>query len=217
VRVCVLTAVVHAHQSGQTKKKMRSCTGPCKQSREIRTLTEAMKARQKCRVAGPTTGCWSKKAACIEEKQRVRRQTAVRCTQKETNNKGIYIYMHTHTHTSVCFSPSVRIRPDGGKHNRTPAEAHTSWYSRHLCHILESVGRHQRDTLGRKIQFTSLRGAGARAHERRTGVVAAEGAAAKGHCPCLGVGRQEMPGCLRVFRQAETLSGHLEAGEPALC
>jgi hypothetical protein len=29
-----------------------------------------------------------------------------------------------------------------------------------------------------------LRGAGACADERRTGVVAAEGAAAKGHCPC---------------------------------
>jgi hypothetical protein len=41
-------------------------------SHEKHTLTEAMKARQKCSVAGPTTGCWTKKAACIEEKQRVR-------------------------------------------------------------------------------------------------------------------------------------------------
>jgi hypothetical protein len=34
-----------------------------------------------------------------------------------------------------------------------------------------------------------LPGAGACAHERRTGVVAAEGAAAKGHCPRYGRAR----------------------------
>ena len=75
------------------------------------------------------------------------------------------------------------ICAEGGKHNRTPTQAHTSWYSRHLCHILESVGRHRRDTLIQKRQGTIFGGAGARAHERRTGVVAAEGAAAKDHCP----------------------------------
>ncbi len=42
------------------------------QSRETRTLTQAMKARQKRPVAGPTTGFGSNKAPCIEEKQRVR-------------------------------------------------------------------------------------------------------------------------------------------------
>jgi hypothetical protein len=68
-------------------------------------------------------------------------------------------------------------------------QVHTSRYSRHLCHILESVGRHRRDTLRRKIQVTTLRGAGARAHERRTSVVAAEVAAAKGHCPRYGRAR----------------------------
>jgi hypothetical protein len=68
-------------------------------------------------------------------------------------------------------------------------QAHTSWYSRHLCHILESVGRHRRDTLKRKIQGTVFRGTGARAHERRTGVVAAEGATAKGFCPRYGRAR----------------------------
>jgi hypothetical protein len=101
---------------------------------------------------------------------------------------------------AMAHSHSVRIRAEWGKHNRTPTQAHTSWYSRHLCHILESVGRHRRDTLRRKTQCTSLRGTGARAHERRTGVVAAEGAVPKGHCPCLGLGRQEMPRCLGLFR-----------------
>ena len=75
------------------------------------------------------------------------------------------------------------ICTEGGKHNRTSTQAHTSRYSRHLRHALESVGLHRRYSLGRKIQRTTLRGAGACAHERRTGVVAAEGAAAKGHCP----------------------------------
>ncbi len=61
------------------------------QSQETRTLTAAMKARQKRRVAGPTTGCSPKKFACTEEKQRVR-QPAVRYTQK---NK------QTNVHTCV--------------------------------------------------------------------------------------------------------------------
>ena len=65
----------------------------------------------------------------------------------------------------------------------TPTQAHKSRYSRHLRHALESVGLHRRYTLALKIQCTTLRGARACAHERRTGVVAAEAAAAKEHCP----------------------------------
>jgi hypothetical protein len=38
------------------------------QPRETRTLTKAMKARPKCPVAGPTTGCWTNQATCIEGK-----------------------------------------------------------------------------------------------------------------------------------------------------
>jgi hypothetical protein len=98
---------------------------------------------------------------------------------------------HTHTHTSNTKSTYMSsndrksfICTEGGKHNRTPTQAHTSRYSRHLRHALENVGLHRRYALRRKIQVTSLRGAGACADERRTGVVAAEGAAAKGHCPC---------------------------------
>ncbi len=71
----------------------------------------------------------------------------------------------------------------GGKHNNTPTQAHTSRYSRHLRHALESVGLHRRYSLARKIQVTTFRGAGACANERRTGVVAAEAAVARGHCP----------------------------------
>jgi hypothetical protein len=93
-------------------------------------------------------------------------------------------------HVRPCVSPRhVEYRTEGGKHNRTPTQVHTSWYSRHLYHILESVGRHRRDILRRKIQGTAFRGAGACAHERRTGVVAGKGAAAKGHCPRYGRAR----------------------------
>jgi hypothetical protein len=56
----------------------------CKQPREKRTLTQAMKARQKRRLAGPTTGCCPNKASCIDEKQRVR-PPAARTTQKKRN------------------------------------------------------------------------------------------------------------------------------------
>jgi hypothetical protein len=81
------------------------------------------------------------------------------------------------------------ICTEEGKHNRTPTQAHTSRYSLHLRHALESVGRHRRYAPPRKFQCTSFRGAGACADERRTGVVAAEAAAAKGHCPRYGRAR----------------------------
>jgi hypothetical protein len=83
----------------------------------------------------------------------------------------------------ICF--------EGGKHNRTPTQAHTARYSLHLRHALESVGLHRRYSLALQIQCTSLRGAGAchGADERRTGVVAAEAAAAEGHCPRYGRAR----------------------------
>jgi hypothetical protein len=81
------------------------------------------------------------------------------------------------------------ICTEGGKHNSTPTQAHTSRYSLQSRHVLESVGLHRRYTLRLKIQITSLRGAGACAHERRTGVVAAEAAVPKGHCPRYGRAR----------------------------
>jgi hypothetical protein len=81
------------------------------------------------------------------------------------------------------------ICTEGGKHNRTPTQAQTSRYSRHPRHVLKSVGLHRRYYLVVKIQCTSLRGAGACADERRTGVVAAEAAVSKGHCPRYGRAR----------------------------
>ncbi len=61
-----------------------------------------MKARQKCWLAGPTTGCWPKKDNCIEEKQRVR-DPAVRSTKKSKQaNKNICIHIHT-AHIFVCM------------------------------------------------------------------------------------------------------------------
>ena len=70
------------------------------QPRQKRILTKAMKAWRKCPVAGPTTGCRTTKAACIEEKQRVR-QPAVRYTHQ--NNKKKNKYTHAHTHKYVCW------------------------------------------------------------------------------------------------------------------
>ena len=60
------------------------------QPQETRTLTKVMKAPWKRRVEGPTTGCCSNKAACIEEKQRVR-QPAARYTQKNKQKKNCMI------------------------------------------------------------------------------------------------------------------------------
>jgi hypothetical protein len=59
-----------------------------------------MKARQKRRLAGSTTGCCANKEPCIEEKQRVR-QPAVRYTQKNKKKKNKYI--HTQTHRHACW------------------------------------------------------------------------------------------------------------------
>jgi hypothetical protein len=86
--ICVYNTHIHTSMnvcSGATQRHTRhhrsSSTVPSKQPRETRILTQAMKARKKCRVASPITGCCSKKAPCIETTQRVR-QTSVRYTQK---------------------------------------------------------------------------------------------------------------------------------------
>jgi hypothetical protein len=74
--VHILTHIQHFHSS----------TVLCKQPQETRTLTEAMKDRQKCLVAGPTTGCCSKKDTCIEEKQRVRQPAVGEKRKKQNRN-----------------------------------------------------------------------------------------------------------------------------------
>jgi hypothetical protein len=61
-----------------------------------------MKARQKCPMAGPTTGYGAIQATCIEEKQRVRQPT-VRYAQKRTN-----IYIHTQTSMHVDMYDCMR-------------------------------------------------------------------------------------------------------------
>jgi hypothetical protein len=72
----------------------------CTQPRKTRTLTKAMNARQKWLVAGPTTGCWTNQATCIEEKQWVR-QPAVRYTHKNKPKQNKYI--NTHEHKYACW------------------------------------------------------------------------------------------------------------------
>jgi hypothetical protein len=92
----------HIHSYVHTRthiQQFHSSTVLWKQPRETHALTEAMKARQKCRLTGPTTGCWTNQAACIEEKQSDR-QTAVRYTQQ--SKQTTYLHAHTHAHT-VCM------------------------------------------------------------------------------------------------------------------
>jgi hypothetical protein len=60
------------------------------QPQETPTLTEAMKARQKRRVAGPTTGSWTNKAPCSDEKQRVKHPAARYTQNKKQKNEQIY-------------------------------------------------------------------------------------------------------------------------------
>ncbi len=94
-----------------------SSTALSKHRRETRTLTEAMKVRQKCRVAGSTTGCSAKKAACIEEKQRVM-HTAVRYIQE--SKQTIHTHTHTHTHTHslyVCIHDCLRSESESASHS----------------------------------------------------------------------------------------------------
>ena len=66
---------------------------------KTRTLTEAKKARQKKRVPGPITGCWTNEDPYIQKKQRVS-PPAVRYTptQKRTS---IYILRQTSIHTGM--------------------------------------------------------------------------------------------------------------------
>ena len=69
-------------------------------SHKKHALTRAWKVRQKHRVAGPTIGCCSNKASCIEEKQRVR-QLAINHTQ---TNKQTKTNKKTCMLVSLCVS-----------------------------------------------------------------------------------------------------------------
>ncbi len=85
------TAVIYTHTYTLTHiQHFHSSTVLCKQPQETRTLTEAMKDRQKCRLAGPTTGYSAQKESCIQEKQRVR-DTAVRYTKKSKRTTNVHI------------------------------------------------------------------------------------------------------------------------------
>jgi hypothetical protein len=112
------------------------------------------------------------------------------CCYSFANSSTVSVCQPVHAHP--CVFP---LQYEFALKGETQSHTHTSTHimvlsdSPHLCHILESVGRHRRDTLRRKMQETTFRGAGARAHERRTGIVAAEGAVAKGFCPWYGRAR----------------------------
>jgi hypothetical protein len=94
-----------------------------------------MNARQKCPVAGPTTGCCSNKAPCVEEKQRVR-QPAVMHTQTKQTKKSKYI--QTHTHKYACWY--VRLYDQRGRIRvRQPAVTYTQKSKQTNMHTCVSV------------------------------------------------------------------------------
>jgi hypothetical protein len=82
----------HTHSTLSLKHALR------KQPRETHTLTAAMKARQKRRMAGPTTGCWTIQSACIEEKQRVRQKNCQVYSERQTN-----LLIYPRINTQVCM------------------------------------------------------------------------------------------------------------------
>ncbi len=104
------TAVIYTHTYTHIQHfHLRTVLG--KQPRETHTLTEVIKARQKRRLGGSTTGFVPKKVTCIEEKQRLRQTAVVYCNSEKQTNKNKETYTHTHKymfvyihiHTSVCL------------------------------------------------------------------------------------------------------------------
>jgi hypothetical protein len=106
--VHTLTHIQHFHSS----------TVLCKQPQEIHTLTEAMKVRQKCRLAGSTTGCWTKKESCIERRNRELGRELSSILRKANNNK---INTHKHTYrqcTYVCMYDC--LKSESASHSSPP-------------------------------------------------------------------------------------------------
>jgi hypothetical protein len=124
---CVCFMLCGENTPSQRLRQVCTCTSVCPDackvqytvnSHEKRTLTEAMKARQKGRVAGPSTGCRTNQATCLEEKQRVR-QTAVRYTQK-SKQTNICAYIHIHTSMHVCMHDCLRSESQSASHSSPP-------------------------------------------------------------------------------------------------
>ncbi len=70
------------------------------------TLTSVMKVRQKCLMAGTTTGCLANLATYIEEKQRIRSCRVY--SKKKTNKKQIYMHIHMCLH--VCMYVCTKVK-----------------------------------------------------------------------------------------------------------
>ncbi len=84
-------------------------------SHEKHALTEAMKARQKCPVAGPTTGCWTTQDTCIEERSE---------SESELDNQlsGILRKANKQTCILVCLCMYVCMRreSESASHSSPP-------------------------------------------------------------------------------------------------
>ncbi len=82
------------------------------------THTKAMKPRQKHRVAGLTTGCWTNQSPCVEEKKRLS-QPAVRYTKtKQKKNTFIHTQAHKYARWYVRLYEDrerIRVRQPAGR------------------------------------------------------------------------------------------------------
>ncbi len=89
-----------------------------KQPRETHTLTEVMKARRKCRVAGQTTGCSINEGTCIEEKQTDKKVVVYTQKSKQTKTN---ICIHTCTNGMyVCMYACMRSESESASHSAPP-------------------------------------------------------------------------------------------------
>jgi hypothetical protein len=127
------------------------------QPRETRTLTQAMKARQKRRMAGPTTGCSPIEVSCIEEKQRVRRP-AVKNSGKKRKKKNKYV--QTPTHKYACWyvllseqRERIRVRQPAVRYNHKSKQTNM-----HTCVSVYVYVHEERERISITLVTTAAQG-----------------------------------------------------------
>jgi hypothetical protein len=115
------TPVIYTHTYTLSQiHNVHSSTVLCKQKRQTRTLTEAMKARQNYRLAGSTTGCWTNQASLYRGETE---SWATRCQvhSEKQNKQKRNTYIHTHTRSMhVCMYDPVRSKSESVSHSSPP-------------------------------------------------------------------------------------------------
>ncbi len=115
-----------------------------------------MKARQKCRLAGPTTGCRTNQDPCIQEKQRVS-QTAVVYTQKIKQTKNKYMYINIHRCMHVCMYDCMRSESESASQPQVKGVRVMSACAR-VCFLTAVVHAHKSGQTKKQIRsYTSVK------------------------------------------------------------